>query len=156
MDSTIKKGRLGYNLLEKELLKREWDIYLPLLEDTKIDCIAIKNDRLIKFQIKTINIDKRDNRKLLPVRKISHNQGQYKVHHYTEDEIDYFVGVDIDEEDLYIVPVSFSKNYTSSIGVNSIQQYKNNFSQLEPIIGNFNSAEDDIGESLTANAEGIE
>ena len=37
-----------------------------------------------------------------------------------------------------------------------IQQYKNNFSQLEPIIGNFNSAEDDIGESLTANAEGIE
>ena len=37
-----------------------------------------------------------------------------------------------------------------------IQQYKNNFSQLEPTNGNVSSAEDDIGESLTANAEGIE
>ena len=36
MDSTIKKGRISYNLLEKELLKRDWDIYLPVLEDTKI------------------------------------------------------------------------------------------------------------------------
>ena len=79
MDSTIKKGRISYNLLEKELLKRDWDIYLPVLEDTKIDCIIIKNNCLIKIQIKTISVDKRDNRKVLPVRKISHNQGQYKV-----------------------------------------------------------------------------
>ena len=156
MDSTIKKGRISYNLLEKELLKRDWDIYLPVLEDTKIDCIIIKNNCLIKIQIKTISVDKRDNRKVLPVRKISHNQGQYKVHLYTESEIDYLVGVDIETEDIYIVPVSFSKNYNSSIGVNSIQQYKNNFSQLEPTNGNVSSAEDDIGESLTANAEGIE
>ena len=92
----------------------------------------------------------------MPVRKISHNQGQYKVHLYTESEIDYLVGVDIETEDIYIVPISFSKNYNSSIGVNSIQQYKNNFSQLEPTNGNVSSAEDDIGESLTANAEGIE
>jgi hypothetical protein len=39
---TIAKGRLGYNLLEKELLKRDWDLYLPALENIKIDCIAIK------------------------------------------------------------------------------------------------------------------
>lgn len=39
---TITKGRLGYNLLEKELLKREFEIYIPLLENTKIDCIIYK------------------------------------------------------------------------------------------------------------------
>lgn len=43
---TIKKGKLGYNLLEKELLKRDFDIYVPILEDTKIDCIAIKESVL--------------------------------------------------------------------------------------------------------------
>ena len=33
---------------------------------------------------------------------------------------------------------------------------KNNFTQLEPHIGNDMSAGDDIGESLTANAEGTQ
>lgn len=129
---TIKKGKLGYNILEKELLKRDWDIYLPLLEDTKIDCIISKNNFLIKMQIKTIGYDKKDNRKYLPVRKISHNQGKYKTHHYTSNEIDYFVGVDVDTEDIYIVPISFSSKYTSSIGLKALEPYKNNFTQLEP------------------------
>ena len=46
---TITKGRWGYNLLEKELLKREWELYIPVLENTKVDCIAIKNNYLIKM-----------------------------------------------------------------------------------------------------------
>ena len=67
---TITKGRLGYNLLERELLKRDWDLYVPILENTKIDCIAIKANILIRMQIKIFAKDKS-----LPVRKISHNQG---------------------------------------------------------------------------------
>ncbi len=153
---TIKKGKLGYNIFEKELLKRNWDIYLPILEDTKIDCIISKENFLIKIQIKTLQYDKRDNRKFLPVRKISHNQGEYKIHHYTSNEIDYFVGVDIDTEDIYIVPVSFSSKYTNSIGLKALEPYKNNFTQLEPQDGNVLSACDDIGETLTGNTEGIE
>lgn len=153
---TIKKGRLGYNIFEKELLKRNWDIYLPLLEDTKIDCIISKDNYLIKIQIKTLQNDKRDNRKYLPVRKISHNQGEYKVHHYTSNEIDYFVGIDIETEDIYIVPISFSSKYTSSIGLKALEPYKNNFTQLEPQVGNNLSECDDIGETLTGNTEGIE
>lgn len=51
---TITKGRIGYNLLEKELLKRGFEIYVPLLENTKIDCIGYKQGVLIKFQVKTI------------------------------------------------------------------------------------------------------
>lgn len=34
------------------------------------------------------------------------------------------------------------------------QQYKNNFNQLEPIIGNGNSGDDDNVESLTGHADG--
>lgn len=151
--NTIKKGKIGYNLLEKELLKREWDIYTPILEDTKVDCIIIKNNILYKLQIKTIQIDNKTNRKYLPVRKISHNQGEYKIHNYTADEIDYFIGVDIDTEDIYIVPISYSSQYNSSIGIKNLQSYKNNFSQLEPHIGNFMNGEDDIGEILTGNAD---
>lgn len=153
---TIKKGKLGYNILEKELLKRNWDIYLPILEDTKVDCIISKDDYLIKMQIKTLQKDKRDNRKYLPIRKISHNQGEYKIHHYTSNEIDFFVGVDIETEDIYIVPISFSSKYASSIGLKALEPYKNNFTQMEPQIGNNLSGCDDIGKTLTGNTEGIE
>lgn len=127
---TITKGRLGYNLLERELLIREWELFTSLLENGKIDCIAIKNNILLKFQIKIITKDRGS--KKLPVRKISHNQGEYKVHLYTADEIDYFVGSDIETGDLYIVPINFVEQYRSSISVNTLMPYKNNFSQLEP------------------------
>lgn len=153
---TIKKGKLGYNILEKQLLKRNWDIYLPILEDTKVDCIISKDDYLIKMQIKTLQKDKRDNRKYLPVRKISHNQGEYKIHHYTSNEIDFFVGVDIETENIYIVPISFSSKYASSIGLKALEPYKNNFIQMEPQVGNNLSGCDDIGETLAGNTEGIE
>lgn len=127
---TVSKGRLGYNLLEKELLKQGFEIYVPVLENTKIDCIAIKSNQLIKFQIKTIQIDRGS--KKLPVRKISHNQGEYKIHLYTADEVDYFVGVDIDTEDLYIVPINFIEQYKSSIAVSTLTDngFKNNFTQF--------------------------
>ena len=133
MDS-ISKGRLGYNLLEKELLKRDWELYVPVLENGKIDCIAIKNNNLIRFQIKIMQNDRGS--KKLPVRKISHNQGDYKIHYYTTDEIDYFVGSDIETENLYIVPINFILKYKSSISESTLRPYKNNFDQLEPLNGN--------------------
>lgn len=88
------------------------------------------------------------------MRKISHNMGEYKVKLYTEKDIDYFIGVDLDTKDLYILPVHFSSQYRSSIGVNSCQDYKNNFKQMEPISGNTDSGHDDNVESLTDNADG--
>ena len=140
--NTIAKGRLGYNLLERELLKRDWDLYIPILENTKIDCIAIKKDILIRMQIKTLATDRS-----LPVRKISHNQGQYKVHLYSKDEIDYFIGVDLDNEDIYIVPIEITSQYSSRVSISKLQSYKNNFAQLEPLQENLLSADDDIGEN---------
>ena len=80
--------------------------------------------------------------------------GEYKVKLYTEKDIDYFIGVDLDTKDLYILPVYFSSQYKSSIGINNFQNYKNNFKQMEPIGGNTNSEHDDNVESLTDNADG--
>lgn len=146
---TITKGRLGYNLLERELLKRDWDLYVPVLENTKIDCIAIKANILIRMQIKILAKDKS-----LPVRKISHNQGEYKIFRYDASTIDFFIGVDLDTEDIYIVPVEFSSKYSTSIGYRTLQPYKNAFNLMEPNSRNTTSEDDDIGEPLTGNTEG--
>ena len=42
------------------------------------------------------------------------------------------------------------------LGYNLSESYKNNFTLLEPQIGNNLSGCDDIGETLTGNTEGIE
>ena len=144
---TIVLGKIGQNIFENEMLKRGWDLYTPLLENTKIDCIAIKNCvSILRFQIKLVGNDNK-----IPVRKISHNQGQYKIHHYTSNEIDYFVGVDRNTNDLYIIPISVIEKYKSCISITKLQEYKNNFIQLEPNIGNNISGQDDNVESFISN-----
>lgn len=147
--NTITKWRLGYNLVEKELLKRDWDLYVPILENTKIDCIAIKANIFIRMQIKILAKDKS-----LPVRKISHNQGEYKIFRYDASTIDFFIGVDLDTEDIYVVPVESSSKYSTSIGYRTLQSYKNAFNLMEPNSRNTTSEGDDIGEPLTGNTEG--
>lgn len=80
--------------------------------------------------------------------------GEYKIKIYTEKDIDYFIGIDVDTRDLYILPISFSSQYKRSVSVSNCLVYKNNFSQMEPNNGNIISEYDDNVESLTDNADG--
>lgn len=80
--------------------------------------------------------------------------GEYKISTYTNQQIDLFIGVDIDDNDLYILPVEFSSKYNSSVSINVCKSYKNNFDQLEPDAENSISGGDDNVESLTGNADG--
>lgn len=123
-----------------------------MLENGKVDLIVEKDGVYKKIQIKTVQEQRSG--KLIPVRKISHNMGEYKIKRYTKEDIDYFVGVDVDTEDLYILPVEFSSKYATSVSINSCQEYKNNFEQLERITGNSNDEGDDNVETLTDNADG--
>lgn len=80
--------------------------------------------------------------------------GEYKIFRYTKSDIDFFIGVDLNTEDLYILPVEFSSTRKSSISIAVCQEYKNNFEQLELIIRNNNNGDDDNVESLTDDADG--
>ena len=130
---TIIKGRLGYNLVEYLLLQNGFDIYVPILENTKIDLIAVKNNNLYKIQIKTIQHGRSGEYKKLPVRKLSNNRGENKQKHYTVADIDYFIGADLDTNDLYIVPISFVVKFGSSISVRTLEAngFKNNIEILK-------------------------
>lgn len=101
------------------------------------------------MQIKVLSKEKS-----LPVRKISHNQGEYKIFRYDAVDIDFFIGVDLETEDIYIVPVTFSSKYSNCIGYKALQPYKNAFNLMEPNVGNNISGDNDIGEPLAGNTEG--
>lgn len=127
-------------------------MFKPVLENGKVDMIIEKNNRYLKIQIKTVQSGQYN--KVIPVRKISHNMGEYKIKRYTKEDIDYFVGVDVESEDVYIIPVNFFSKYSSSISVNTCSKYKNNFTQMELNNENIVDEDDDNVESLTDNADG--
>lgn len=127
-------------------------MFKPVLENGKVDMIIEKNNRYLKIQIKTVQSGHYN--KVIPVRKISHNMGEYKIKRYTKEDIDYFVGVDVESEDVYIIPIEFFSKYSSSISVNTCSKYKNNFTQMELNDGNIINEDDDNVESLTDNADG--
>lgn len=127
-------------------------MFKPVLENGKVDMIIEKNNRYLKIQIKTVQSGQYN--KVIPVRKISHNMGEYKIKRYTKEDIDYFVGVDVESEDVYIIPINFFSKYSSSISVNTCSKYKNNFTQMELNSGNIIDEDDDNVESLTDNADG--
>ena len=117
-----------------------------------MDLIVEKNNHYFRIQIKTVQIE--NNKKIIPVRKISHTMGEYKINLYTKEDIDYFIGVDVDTRDLYILPISFSSQYKRGININSCIDYKNNFIQMELFNRNVKNAHDDNVESLTDNTDG--
>jgi len=149
---TIEKGYLGSLIFEKKLIENEWNVFKPVLENGKVDMIIEKNNKYLKIQIKTVQSGQYN--KIIPVRKISHNMGEYKIKKYTKEDIDYFVGVDVESEDVYIIPIEFFSKYSSSISVNTCSKYKNNFTQMELNDGNIINGDDDNVESLTDNADG--
>lgn len=149
----IEKGYLGSIIVEQSLIENKFNIFKPVLENGKVDMIIEKNNIYLKIQIKTVGLDKRSGMKYVPVRKLSHNKTSHKTHLYTSDEIDYFVGVDINTKDIYMIPITFSQNYTSSISINTLSVYKNNFNIMELYSRNIINGEDNIGEVLTGNAD---
>lgn len=147
----IEKGYLGSLITEKKFVKNGFNVFKPVMENGKVDMILEKDNVYVKIQIKTVQEAK--GCKNIPVRKISHNMGTYKTYTYSENDIDYFVGVDTDTEDIYIIPISVSSKYKSSISVSKVNSYKNNFNIMELHSGNIMNGEDNIGECLTDNAD---
>ena len=144
---------MGQSLVEREFIKHGFNLFKPELENGKVDLIVEKNNQYFKIQIKTVQT--RNNSKLIPVRKISHNMGEYKIKTYSKEDIDYFVGADVDTEDVYILPIEFSSTYATSISVSKCEIYKNNFNlDKELVSGNANNGGDDNVETLTGNDVG--
>jgi hypothetical protein len=85
------------------------------LENGKVDLIIEKDNVYLKLQIKTVT--KSGTQRVIPVRKFSHNMGEYKVTRYTSNDIDYFIGCDLETEDIYIVPISIMEKVKSSISI---------------------------------------
>ena len=120
----ITKGKLAQTIVIKFLLKEEWEIYEPITENTKTDLIIRKNNKTIFLQIKSVQVDR--HQLVIPVRKLNHNKTTHKTYLYSEEDADFIVGVDLQSEEIYFVPYSYYRNYTSAMAVSKLKSFLNN------------------------------
>ena len=131
--SSVQKGTIG-ELFTKALLIREgFNVYDKVNEESKCDFILEKNFKLIKIQVKITSINAHGNKTIL-TRKLTHSKTEHKTHYYTKDEIDFYMAVDIEQLDLYILPVEIYSTIKSEKVLSNLQDYKNNFELLNNFV----------------------
>ena len=119
MLNSIKRGKAGENLVIAKLLQKGFNVFGTITEDNENDIIVegLEVRHLYKCQIKTI-----DDSTTTKVLRISNKKHQYYYHF----NVDVFIAVH--EDDIYLVPKQFMMNYTSSVALTQIEQFKNNYS----------------------------
>ena len=150
----IIKGKLGEMIVQKALLKSGYNLFLPLAENGKIDLIAEKDNIFFRIQIKVLS-ETSTGSKFLPVRKLSHSKTTHKVFLYSKKDIDLFCGVDLDTEDIFLVPVEVTEKYTAQVSLTVLEKYKNNFIlNMEPLDSDVQMEQQNIGESSLVKTNG--
>ncbi len=155
--SRVKKGKIAELLTQVIAIKQGLDVYSEVNGDTKVDLILInpKNYKRYTCQVKCISNPKNTKRgRKLPVRKLTHSKTTHKTHHYSKDNIDFFVGVDVENEEVYVLLMSFVETYRGAIALSVVKENSYSYFPLSELDAR-NSADEQpkIGESLTANPE---
>jgi hypothetical protein len=132
--STVKLGKAAEHIFIARCLLAGIDCFPAINEDTKVDLIVGR--RLLRCQVKVINGTPSHGfgSKTMRVQKAGCNSASnIKVYNYTAEDIDLFVGVEIETFDVYIIPIEFAEHYRSSISLSTIEQhgFKNNFDFLK-------------------------
>lgn len=131
------------------------NIYKEVAPDSKIDLILEWNTKIYRCQIKSFFKNKRDNSKTVAVRSMTHSRTRNKTSHYSMQDVDYFIAVDVDTFEIFVLPISYVQKYRSSISKNTLpDNYKNQFNFMEPFSRNTISAQPQVGEALTSDVDG--
>lgn len=64
---------------------------------------------------------------MIPLRDKGYNRTKSWAKTYTKNEIDYFIGIDIESDDVYVLPIERIDGYKRSISCNVVADCKNNF-----------------------------
>lgn len=138
--NSVKLGIAAEHIFIAKCLLAEYDCYVPVAPTGRIDVIV--GDRLAKCQVKAISDDRggRDS-KGLTVRKVGCNsKTNTKIYRYTSSDVDFMIGVDMINFDIYAAPMrdleSLGYKHTVSISVMRELGYRNNIE----LIGQFELA----------------
>lgn len=108
MDSKI-KGEIGNHKIIADFLEKGYNVYIPVGDNSSVDLIIEKNNKILKIQCKYKNMNKKG---VLRIKVHGSNQNGKKTRNYIKDKIDYIVIYCPELNKIYYVPFSFFKKYT--------------------------------------------
>jgi len=127
------RGLIAQSLVSYKILRMGLEVLSPILPSSSYDiCVKGKSGKFYKCEIKSAY-----NRNcVVSVVKNRYIKGEYTRVIYTmDDEIDFFVLVDLATENLYIVPFSVVNKYSKNIRLNgkgcSVIKYLEDYEQFE-------------------------
>lgn len=129
--NSIMTGRAAEHIFIAKCLLLGMECYLPTSTHGRIDVIVGK--LLSRCQVKVIGDPNGQGSRGLSLRKVGCNSASnVKQYRYSSDDADFFVGVDLDNFDCFIVPLSMVTAYSRTISVNALVKLetKNSFSRL--------------------------
>lgn len=92
-------------LVAIEATKRKFNVYFPFSGSNKCDLIIEKNGILKRIQVKKIWKNKRGNRICQATSQSYNRRSRQSYIPYSNKEIDILMAVDIDNSDIWIIPV---------------------------------------------------
>lgn len=113
--SSVKKGKASELIVQAHCMLNGMDCYPTSAEDNKVDLIIGKS--LKRAQVKTIG----GAGNAMNIRKVGCNsKTNTKIHRYTDDEIDCFIGVDCKTFDIYVIPLD-KLSHVNNISLKTIR-----------------------------------
>lgn len=100
LSATKMIGNVGELAIASDLVGREFDVFFPYGDVSHIDIVAIKDARIIKFQVKTVKSSKSG------VVGFKHFTNRRNVRRYTTNNIDYMALYVVDRKLIAYVPMS--------------------------------------------------
>lgn len=97
-------GQVGELIVAQRLLQDGWEVFTPVSQNTRVDMIAIKENRLVKLQIKTTTETNQHGSFPLYLRK-NHADPKYD-YFYEADDFDYFAVVHLPTQTLVFIATS--------------------------------------------------
>lgn len=118
--NTVLRGAVAEMLVAAELLKLDFNISMPINHHSEYDLIADTGNKLVRIQVKRAYKTKNKGYESLCVEtrrvlvKHSGEKGSV-VSRYSECGYDYLIACDVDNNNFWIMPKSFTDKYKAQI-----------------------------------------
>lgn len=132
-NNTMRVGKLGELATAKKFLEHGIDVYVPIVDTSRVDMVAEFGGKLQKIQVKasgrlTGSTNGSTQFRLTSAgNKFNHGMLTAKKHRYTIDEVDYFALYDCNEDDVYLLKNDGIKDTFSIRHIEAVPGQKVNY-----------------------------
>lgn len=125
--SAAKRGKAAEHIFIAKCLLHGYECYIPSCDDGRVDVLV--GPQRARVQVKVLDPKQK---RLMVMNPGRGTEGHAKQYRYTQDDVDFMVGVDAESMDVYVAPIAVTEKFKNSIGAGTLEKMglKNNLTAL--------------------------